>query len=799
MSQSSSVPASGSPPPVAPPDAVSDERASLQRDLERRIAERTAELESAKIALAVETAARRGAQAALESSELSLRLSEDLFAKSFHGSPALMSIARYPEGQLIEANPAFLRAAGFTKAEVLGRTTLELGLWAHPAQRDAFVQMLGAQQQVRDFEAEFHSRQGRPHMLLLNADRIEIGGQPCILNVAVDITERRLREEAEAALARAEARYRSIFENAVEGLYMSSIDGCFLSVNPALARLCGFDSPAEMMHAINDIGEQLYVDPHRRGEFFKLIEHGDVVTDFISEIRRRDGQVLWISESVRAVRRADGTLDHLEGVAIDVTAEHEAERALRAAKEAADEANRAKSHFLASMSHELRTPLNGILGYTQILRRDSALTGRQRQGLDVIHASAEHLLTLINDVLDLSKIEARRLELNLCGFDLPGFVRGVADVFLPRTREKGIGFATEFASDLPLAVRGDEQRLRQTLFNLVGNAVKFTVHGGIIFSVQPGAVPGTVRFSVSDTGPGIASAELPTLFAPFTQVGDARLQAGGTGLGLAISRSLVELMGGRLEVESRPGWGSRFWFDLPLPAVSSDTARPRRGPRRVVGYEGPTRAVLVVDDHPSNRAVLCELLRSAGFAVRDVDTGEAALAACAATWPDLVLMDLRMPGMDGLETTRRLRTLAPPTLRIAAVSASAYDLDRHECFAAGCDDFLAKPVREEELWDVLERLLGLVWHFSSETSSGTETSAPFPMPSEPPPAADAEAIYQLASNGDVAGLRAHAEAMLARSPEHAEFARAVLDLTTRFRMKAIRQLVLPWRPPGPSA
>jgi signal transduction histidine kinase/CheY-like chemotaxis protein len=387
------------------------------------------------------------------------------------------------------------------------------------------------------------------------------------------------------------------------------------------------------------------VRPTRRDEFFALIAQSDELIDFESEIRRRDGSTCWLSESVRVVRNPDGSIDHFEGVATDITQRREAARALREAKEAADAASRAKSYFLASVSHELRTPLNGILGYTQILRRDTTLTPKQRDGVRVVHESAEHLLALINDVLDLSKIEAGRIELNPTDFHLPEFATAVERVFTPRAKEKSILFETAVASDLPAWVRADEQRLRQVVFNLLSNAVKFTKAGGVVFSLQRvGQSDGgeLIRFSVSDTGPGIAPEDISKLFEPFAQVGNkATAAATGTGLGLAISRSLVERMGGKLRVESKVGWGSRFWFEVALPVVAAAPAAHVN--RRLVGYEGPRRRVLVVDDNAANRAVMVDMLAPLGFDVFEAADGLGAVREGERFKPDLVLMDLRLP------------------------------------------------------------------------------------------------------------------------------------------------------------
>ncbi len=410
----------------------------------------------------------------LAASEANLRESQELFAKSFHNSPALMTIAALPSGAFIEVNAAFLRGVALPREAVLGRTTLDLNLWRDLSQREIFIQQISNHVTVRDFEAEFNSGSGEPRFYLLNADRIELKGQPCILTVAIDITERRRRLRAEEALAVAERRYRALFENAAEGLYLSSVEGNFIEVNPALARMFGYANAATCIADVNAIDRQIYVDPQRRNDFFKLIENNDRITDFESEIRRADGTTFWVSESVNVVRNEAGTIDHLEGLAVDVTARREAALALNEARDSADAANRAKSQFLASMSHELRTPLNGILGFTQILRRDAHLAAAHQHGIAVIHDSAEHLLSLINDVLDLSKVEAGRLDLQPTSFDLAALLAGVCELLGPKAREQGLSFVPRIAHDLPSRVVADSARLRQVLLNLVANALKFT-------------------------------------------------------------------------------------------------------------------------------------------------------------------------------------------------------------------------------------------------------------------------------------------------------------------------------------
>ncbi len=888
--------------------------------------------------------------------EIRQRESQEYFSKVLQTTPAFVIVARLDDGRILEVNAGFERAANFTRADVIGRTTLELGLWVDSAQRTHFISQMQRQGRVRDFEGVFLTKQQTHVHLLLNADVIEMNGIKCMLTIGVDISERRRREQVQEAtyqisrvllhdadlpalfaelhriiaglmparnlyvallspdraeisfpyfvdegfpaptprppghglteyvlesgqplliaadkgtvieyrgqryapigppvalwlgvplliegqaigviavqdyrnaqaygeeekrlltfvagqaasavrrrqtaeaLQRAERQYRSIFENALEGLYVSSFEGSFISANPAMAQILGYATPEALIASVNDVGRQIYVDPDRRNQFLQLIRRADEVTEFESEIVRPDGSTAWITESVRVIRDGGQVVQHFEGVAADVTSRREAARALQHAKEAADAANRAKSQFLASMSHELRTPLNGILGYTQILGRDPTLTEKQRGGLEVIHQSAEHLLALINDVLDLAKIEAGKLELHPVEFSLPEFAHSMGEFFAPRARDKNLRLETVIAPDLPRVVRGDAQRLRQVIFNLLSNAIKFTQQGGVIFTVERAA--GRLRFSVSDTGPGIAPEDQGRIFEPFAQLGDQSQRMAGTGLGLNVSRNIVEEMGGRLWLESRAGWGARFWFEIALPEVLGDmlAARTDAPTRRVIGYEGPRLRVLVADDHVANRAVLVDLLQPLGFDVLGAQDGQQAVELALHQRPDLVLMDIRMPRLDGMAATQMiLQHYAEKPPCIIAVSASTHEGPQQAAMAAGCTAFLSKPFYEESLFALIERYLGVAW-LSTERIPAGDTADQFPLLKERPAAADVDAIFELANKGDVMGVRAYAQELLRRDPGQSAFAQHVIELTAHFRMKAIRTFVSRYRDSTP--
>ena len=381
----------------------------------------------------------------------------------------------------------------------------------------------------------------------------------------------------------------------------------------------------------------------------------------------------------------------------------------REARHLAEAANRAKSEFLATMSHELRTPLNAILGFAQILQKDRALNERQRKQSAFIRDSGEHLLKLINDLLDLAKIEAGKLSLSLADAATEQLLAAVHAGTLVKTREKGLELRWHVAPDLPASLRMDERRLRQVLLNLLANAVRFTDRGWVSLSVEPSG-PRHVRFEVSDSGIGMSPDQLDRLFHRFEQVGDVEHSAGGTGLGLAISHNLVRLMGGNLQVTSAPGAGSTFWFELELNTAGHHSG-DSGGPEPVItGYAGPRKSVLVVDDVLESRALIVQLLEPLGFHVDEAENGVTALQKARAVPPDLVVTDLVMPEMSGRELTRRLRE-SPQLADIPVIIVSASTSAGVEPSGGVENAFLTKPIDTEEFLATIASLLGLQWKY----------------------------------------------------------------------------------------
>jgi CheY-like chemotaxis protein len=384
----------------------------------------------------------------------------------------------------------------------------------------------------------------------------------------------------------------------------------------------------------------------------------------------------------------------------------------RAARHAAEAANRAKSEFLAGMSHELRTPLNAVLGYAQLLTMEGGLNPRQARGLETIQQSGQHLLALVNDILDLARIEAGRTALNPAPVNLSELLQTVVHLMRVKADEKQLAVMFDAAADLPAAVLADERRLRQVLLNLLGNAIKFTDDGTVTLraSAEPqGKAQVLLRLDVEDTGIGMHADDVERIFEPFEQVGDAERRSGGTGLGLAITRALVNDMGGRVQVSSELGRGSRFRIELPLPVAQLAQVASPRAPG-LARYAGPPRRVLVVDDVAANRALMCDFLMNAGFEVAQASDGGELLAAARSFRPDLVLMDSVMPSVDGVEATRRLRRDADlAAVPVIAISASATAEHRAACLQAGVNVFLTKPVSLQALQARIGEQLGLQW------------------------------------------------------------------------------------------
>ncbi len=503
----------------------------------------------------------------------------------------------------------------------------------------------------------------------------------------------------------------------------------------------------------------------------------------------KEGRIIWILLSVSLVRDEKEEPLYFISQVQDISDRKAAEAALAKAKEAAEAASRAKSTFIANMSHELRTPLNGILGYAQIIQQEQEATAKTQKGVKVIRQCGEHLLNMINDILDISKIEADKLEVLATDIHLPSFLEGIVDLCSVRARDKNMNFVYQAVNSLPTAISADAQRLRQVLLNLLSNAIKFTDKGDVIFKVkaiEKSATSSTLKliFEVEDTGIGIAKNDLEKIFLPFEQATDSSFPREGTGLGLTISQRIVNLMGSEIKVESTLGAGSSFCFEVEVEKCFKNLAVELNLGPRVIGYEGNKYLIMVVDDLGVNRSFLVNLLEGISFDVIEAENGEDALKKMESCQPDLIITDLVMPLMNGWKLVKNLRGLPKfnNTPIIAASASSSYELRPQKI--DGFDDFILKPIEIKELLDKIGDLLDLKW-IKATVKSKEVKSAEIIMPSEEKLAVLIEAI----EIGDFESLKTEVEELKEIKESYVPFAEKILKLAENNEQEAIENFL----------
>ncbi len=652
----------------------------------------------------------------LSEAQEKLRHSEEIFRTIFDASLDWMSITEIENARYVDVNPEFMRATGFTREEIIGKSSNELQLWANPDQRDAFVRTLAEKGEVRNLPTDTRRKDGSIIKCLTTGVLAEIGGKLCGLGVTRDISEIAAAEEKQR---KSEAMLRAIFDASPDNIALFDLtDQTIIEVNNEMTKSIGYSREDLIGNRLDDLVPR--GDPVRQEELFATLIQGREVRNFEMDVSSRDGRRTFPALISAAIVDLEGHPCALS-VARDITD-------LVAAREAALAASRAKSEFLSIMSHEIRTPMNAIMGMADLMG-ESELNSEQRRDLDTILSNGNVLLELINSILDLAKVESGRLNLETVEFDFIELAERAVDTLAVRAHEKGIELAVRLDPELPTLLLGDPHRLRQILTNLIGNAIKFTKQGEVVVSARwnrDSSIPGNLLFEVRDTGIGIPPDMIEKVFSVFTQADSSTTRKyGGSGLGLAIVQRLVALMGGRVWVESESGKGSTFFFTADLKVCGTQAQAPRDYSRM------RDLRVVVADGNSTSRRILADMLRVRGCAVSEAGSASDAFAALESVQREgaqcrLMLVDCELHSAEGFEALRRIRAAQPQTQVIALVNSNSLASKLKQMRAQGVEHYLVKPVKQCELDSAIAEAIGtplaLCAQVSPTPSSGVAQS-----------------------------------------------------------------------------
>ncbi len=738
--------------------------------------------------------------------ELTLRESEERFRQLAENLDMVFWMTSVKQNDLLYVSPAYEKIWGYS-CESRYRCPEAWFSSIHPEDREQ-VQAAIAQKLQGNYNLEYRVIQPNGQMRWVH-DRAfvilnEFGQAYRIAGIAEDITERKQLQQQQARLVK-------ILEASSD--FMSMIDPqCkIMWINQNWRKL--YELPEDLditLLQMTDFYPRWAIEIILNQGLAEAAEKGVWIGE--TALVNLAGSDIPVSQAIIAHYSPDGELEMFSTIARDIQKIKQAEAALRQAncelenrveqrtqelkiaKEAAVSASRAKSEFLANMSHELRTPLNGILGYAQILQHSQSLTSEEQTGIEVIYKCGSHLLRLINDILDLSKIEARKMELYPEEFNFGEFLENLRDICRIKAESKGITFRSELSPDLPQVVVADSQRLRQVLFNLLSNAIKFTDVGIVTLKVKVNrditvtdAQKNLISFQVEDTGIGMHPEQLNKIFLPFEQVGDYAHRIEGTGLGLAITQNILQLMGSQLEVESSLGNGSLFSFTLEL-TTKEIRQENLKISREIIGFQETSIKILVVDDHAENRAILLGFLQPLGFELFEAENGQEGLEKAIEFNPDLIITDLVMPELDGWQMIQHLRQ--HPQLKdriIIATSASVSQREKNQSKQVGCHDFIAKPIDRKELLEQLIRHLKINWIYQDVQPRYSEvlTSDQF----IPPPSEELSSIYDLIQKGSILEISGTAEQLKKLDSRYTLFLEHVIKLAKEFELDQLQKFI----------